>query len=332
MDATVGDLDRVREGELRLRRDEVLGERARDRHDLEHRSRLEHVGHGVITLQAHALGLREVVRVVTRGLGHREHGPRLRVEHDRRPVLRAIPCDGLPQHLLRVRLDRVVERQVDVRAVALRLRLNRVDRLAGSVLDDPLATGPPGERLVEGELESREPVVVDARVAEHLRRQSALRIEAPFLRVEAEPRKVPQLQLRGQSGVGLARDVHEAVRPVGKLRRDLARIEVHHLRDDRGLTTRIANQPRIRVDRRRLLADCQLDPAPVVDRPARGRDRHLRAVLAGGEAPERAGAHALQPGGAQECDPEQEREDREQQPDPAVGDPRSDYEPGRIRT
>ena len=226
----------------------------------------------------------------------------------------------------------MIERQVDVRPVALRLRLNRVDRLAGGVLDDPLAARPPGERLVARELEPREPVVVDARVAEHLRRQSALRIEAPFLRIEAEPRQVPQLQLRGQSRVGLARDVHEAVRPVGELRRDLARIEVHHLRDDRGLTTRIANQPRIRVDRRRLLADCQLDPAPVVDRPARGRDRDFLAVLARGEPSERAGAHALEPGGPEERDREREAEDREEQPDPPVRDPRAQREPGRIRT
>src|SRR5439155_16441973 len=101
---------------------------------------------------------------------------------------------------------------------------------------------------------------------------------------------------------------------------------------DRSLTTRVANEARIRVDRRRLLADRQLDTAAVVDRPARGRDRDLFAVLARGEPPERAGAHALEPGGPEERDREREAEDREEQPDPPVRDPCAQREPGRIRT
>ena len=72
------------------------------------------------------------------------------------------------QDPLRVRLDRVVERQVDVLAVPLGTRGDRVDGLAGGVLDDPLATWAPRELLVERELEACEATVVHARVTEHL--------------------------------------------------------------------------------------------------------------------------------------------------------------------
>ena len=75
--------------------------------------------------------------------------------------------------------------------------------LADGVLDDRLAPGPARELLVERELEPREAVVVDARVAEHLRRDRALRIEAPLLRVEAEARQVPLLQLCRRAGSAL---------------------------------------------------------------------------------------------------------------------------------
>src|SRR5207247_4978008 len=72
-------------------------------------------------------------------------------------------------------------------------------------------------------------------------------------------------------------------------------------------------------DRRRLLADRELQAAAVVDRSARGRKGHVLAVLARGQAAVRAGPHALQPRGPQERDPEQEHEAREQEPDAAVG-------------
>jgi hypothetical protein len=74
----------------------------------------------------------------------------------------------VPQDRLRVRLDRMVERQVDVLAVSLGARGDRVDGLAGGVLDDPLATRAARELLVERELEACEATVVNARIAEHL--------------------------------------------------------------------------------------------------------------------------------------------------------------------
>ena len=133
--------------------------------------------------------LRVDVRVEPGRDRHRPHGAGGRVEHDRGRALRVPAQHGVAQHGLRVRLDRVVERQVDVAAVAHRLRDDGVDRLAGGVLDDPLAAGPAGQLAVERELEPGEAAVVDARVAEHLRGERELRVEAPLLAVGVDPRQ-----------------------------------------------------------------------------------------------------------------------------------------------
>ena len=87
----------------------------------------------------------------------------------------------------------MIEGQVDVAAVALGLGGHRVDHLAGGVLHDPLSPRPPGEDAVEREFEPGEAVVVEARVAQHLRGEGALRVEPALLRIEPEPCEVPSL-------------------------------------------------------------------------------------------------------------------------------------------
>src|SRR6185503_8530527 len=249
---------------------------------------------------------------------HGANGARRGVEHDRGRALRVPLRDRVAQHRLRVCLDRMVEREVDVAPVALRLGDDRVDRLARGVLDDALATGPPGELLVERELEAGQAVVVDARVPDQLRGERELRVEAALLRIEPEARQTPFLELRRLRRVGLALDVDEAVRPVGQLLVDLVRVELQRLRDRRGLGLRVRHLARVGVHRLRLLADRELEPRAVVDRPARGRDHDILAVLARGEPAERGGTHALKPGRAQEGEPEGEHEDAEEQPDATV--------------
>ena len=74
----------------------------------------------------------------------------------------------------------------------------------------------------------------------------------------------------------------------------------------------------IGVDRRLLLADRELDAGAVEDRPAAGRDLLRRFVLVAREAREMRRVHSLQPERAREHPREGEREQREQEPDPAV--------------
>src|SRR5256886_15460433 len=132
-----------------------------------------------------------------------------------------------------------------------------------------------------------------------------------LLRIEAEAGQVPLAQPLGAHRVGLPLDVDEAVRAVAELGGKRDRVEPQDPRRDRGLAVRVAHLQRVGADRRRLLADRELQAAAVVDRPARGRKRHVLAVLARGQAAVRTGAYALQPRGPQERDPEQEPEARE---------------------
>src|SRR5205814_4596877 len=92
----------------------------------------------------------------------------------------------------------------------------RVEHVAERVAHERLVAGSSRERLVERELEAGKSVVVDTRVAEDLRRDRVLRVEATLLGIETQTGDVPRLELRGSRRVGLALDVDEAVRPVGR--------------------------------------------------------------------------------------------------------------------
>ena len=117
--------------------------------------------------------------------------------------------DGLLEHLLDVRLDHVVERQIGVPALVRRALADDIDRAPERVLHDRLAPGPATEVAVERELEACEPAVVQARVPEHLRGDTALRVAAALLGIEPEPGHVLPLELRGV----------DAERPAGRERR-----------------------------------------------------------------------------------------------------------------
>ena len=99
VDHAVCDLQGAGNPDRRVRRDVVLRERAADRHDLEHRAGLEDVVHRVVDRQAVRGRRRVVVRVVARLLRHAEDRARVRVDDDRRRVLRvplAAPCSRAP--------------------------------------------------------------------------------------------------------------------------------------------------------------------------------------------------------------------------------------------
>ena len=171
---------------------------------------------------------------------------------------------------------------------------------------------------VETKLEPGDARVVDTGVAEHLRRHGVLRVGAPLLRVRVDPGEPLLLQGGRALRVGLPLHVDERLLPVEELRVDLVRIDVQRMSGgDRDLP-RVADQPRIRVDGLRLLADRELDAHAVVDRPAAGGGRDHVVVLLSGEPLEPRRAHDLKPERAAERDGEHERKDRDQQADPPV--------------
>src|SRR6202011_1190158 len=106
-----------------------------------------------------------------------------RVEHDRRRALGAPLLYGVREDLLGIRLNLVVDREEDRLAGPRGSDGLNVDRAAERVADDDLLAGPAAQRIVELELESRETLVVDARITEHLRRDRLLRIRAPLFAV-----------------------------------------------------------------------------------------------------------------------------------------------------
>jgi hypothetical protein len=125
-------------------------------------------------------------------------------------------------------------------------------------------------------------VVVDARVAEDLRGDPVLRVEAALLRIEPESRDVQALEALGASGIRLPLDVDEPMRPVGELLVDLFRRQPQDTRNHRGRLRRVLNLQWIGIDGDRLLADSELDAGAVEDRAAVGCKVDRRAVLARG--------------------------------------------------
>src|SRR5262245_7182514 len=236
--------------------------------------------------------------------------------------------DLVAHHRFGLGLDRVVDRERDALALPRRPRVEDVDRLPRWVADDSLAPRGSGQRAVETELESCEPVVIGARVPDHLRRDLVEGVDALFLVREAEAEDVRLLQDLGAFGVGLTLDVDESVRPIGELGEHLIRVHPQRSCDDIRGRLRVADQLRVREDRCRLSANRELDARTVEDRPPPCGLDDRRLVLAGGEPLVAARADSLEPRCAREHREERESEDDEDEPDSPVRQlhlPRSRY-------
>ena len=317
VDDTVGHVDLVRKRERRPRRDEALGEHGAHGHDLERRAGLVRVRDSPVALKV-ARGRRIAIRVVAALDGHGENPAGPGVEHDRGGRLRSPVVDRAPQHGLGLGLDRVVEREADVLPRVCGLRVEDIDHLPGGIANDSLAARLPRELALELELETGEAMIVRARVADDLRPDLAQRVDALFLGDEAEPREPQLLQLLGPNRIGLAHEVHEAVRAIGQPAQDVVRIDAERAADGVRGRRRVTDLVRVRIDRRRLAADRELNPGPVIDgAAAAGVDDGL-VVLVVGQARVAPGPYPLQPRRAQEQRGEAEREDGEREPDPPV--------------
>src|SRR5262249_61201547 len=123
--------------------------------------------------------------------------------------------------------------------------------------------GTAGQGAVQGVLESLEALVVEPGVADDLRCNRALRVEAELLRVEADAGEAERLQVVGLVGVRLPRDVHEAMRPVYEARVEARRIEPELLRCGEGQVASPSHLAWIRVDGGRGLSDREGLAGPV---------------------------------------------------------------------
>ena len=327
VDHAVRDLEGAGNLELRVRRDVVLRERAADGHDLEHRARLEDVAHRMVEGETVRRRGRVAVRVVARLLRHPEDRARARVEDDGRRVLRVPLAHRLLEHLLGVRLDMAVEREIDVTAVVSRAILDRVDGLAERVPHLRRPTRRPLQLLVQLELEPREAGVVRAREAEYRRRDRSLRIDALLVGLEREADEVALHEPGREPRRRLPLDVDETAAAVGELPVQGPDRNSQYLRRDPRLAAWIGDLHRIGVDVGRLLTDREWIPQPVVDRPSCGRqgDRLLRLRLR--HRGERRGPHGLEPSRARAEGREREEDDEEEKAEPRVDDPRLQRRP-----
>ena len=212
----------------------------------------------------------------------------------------------------------MVEREVDVLAGNLRAFVLHVDHLAAGILDDRLLAGAPCEVLVVLQLEAGEAVAVGADVAEHLRRDRLLRIGATLLGIEAEAGKLQPLQRERSRGIGLTRDVHEALGAIGKQRVEAVRVGAERPLDRECGLSRIHDLLRIRVDGRRALTESELDTDAVVDRAAARRKDDRLSMLRLAQRRQRFRAHRLQPGRTEQQPAEGEHQRGEKEADPPV--------------
>ena len=258
------------------------------------------------------------IGVVSRLDRHREDGPRARIEHDRAGALRVPLAHCRAQHLLGVRLDAVIEREKHVTTRSLGKLVLDVEDVAGRVLDDRLLARMACEEGVELELEAREPVPVDADVAEHLRRDRALRIVPLLFGIEAEALQLQPLQCSRLRRIRLPFDIDEPVRAVGEQRIQAVRVQPERPLDRERGRPRVLDLLGVRVDGRGPLAEAELDAGAVVDRAAARRESDGFAVLGLPELRERRRAHALEPCRTKEQAAERDRERHQQEPDPPV--------------
>ena len=248
---------------------------------------------------------REAVRVEAGALRHREHAAGARVEHDAVAPSRAIAHGrrAAPPRPAPGSCGRSSGRRPCPRAPAL-VRRRRSTRPNGSLT----TVSRPARRasvLVELELEAREAAVVDAGVAEHLRGDRALRVGAPLLADRSRsPGRLP-LQRGGLRRVGLARDVDEALRPVGEQRVERGLRRARACARSRDARPRAGSRPGAGWRRRSSPARRSRAGRRCGRRSCRGRrgSSTVSRCWVAPAATSDSAPHALQPGRAREQSP-----------------------------
>ena len=124
----------------------------------------------------------------------------------------------------------MVDRQEHVASGPLGDRLDDVQDAAERILDERLASRPTAQQTLEAQLEAGEATVVRARVAEHVRSDAALRIDAPLFLQEADAGQAAPLERLRLLRICLPLDVDEALRLVEQLRVEHIGIDAQRLR------------------------------------------------------------------------------------------------------
>ena len=316
--------------ELRLRRDLLLLQRARDGERLEGRAGLVGRADGAV-LAREVGGVAGLVGVDARPVGEREQRAGARVHDDRRGGVRAPGLADVREHLLGLVLDRLVDRERDLGAGLGRARLAQLDRLAERVLDQAALAVAAAQLGVERVLEPRQAGALGADAADQLGGEEVARVGAAVLGDELEPLDLHPLDApRADRGHAVG-EVGEAGVAARELLEELALGRAQGARELGGDLGRVLDQVRRHGDGRRGLGDGELDPVAVGDRAALGGDGDLRGLLGRGDLAQRVGAHHPEPAGAQAGEREHGEEDREEEADPSFDQPHGALTLGRGR-
>ena len=219
-DLAVGHGDRRREVERRVRPHLALLERGGHGERLERRAGL--VGHARRPVHHRVVRrVEQAVGVDARPVGERQHGPVLRVHHERGGALGLPRLPDPGERLLGLVLDVGVERELDVRPPPRAGDVAQLDRVAQRVLDElALAVGA-AQPAVELVLEPRQALPVGPDVAEQLRGHPRARVVALELRQEVDALDLEPARPVGAAGGHVAREVDEAGVPAGELAQQL---------------------------------------------------------------------------------------------------------------
>ena len=209
-DLAVGDLDRRRQVERRVRRDLAVLERAGHRERLERRARL--VGGADRAVLARVLGrVAGLVGVDLRPVREREDLAVARVHHDRGRALGLVRLADLGEHLLGASWIAASSVSRTFWPGAVGRGVAQLDRVAERVLDQLALAVAAAQVLVVLVLEPGQALVVGAGEAEQLRGHPVARVDPLGLVDELEPLDAQLLDaVRARLGGMLARELDEA--------------------------------------------------------------------------------------------------------------------------
>ena len=270
----VADDDRLADiVEDRVGRHETFLERACHRDHLVRRPRLVHDLGGLVLLRR---GRRTRGLIGARAVDgrHRDDVAGQHVGDDGHPALRARGLHLLGEHVLGVRLDRLVEREHEILpALCTRDGVATAWDLVpvGVTLDARLARAS-AQRLLVSRLEAAEPVVVGTHEAEHRRRQRARRVEPLRFRLVRQPREAERLHTRDGGVVDRARDVREPALLIRQPRRQRGLVDADEWRERRRVRVRVLDDVGVGDDRRLRYRQREVDAVAVEDAAALGRN------------------------------------------------------------
>ena len=299
-------------------RDQALLERRRGGHHLEGRAGLVGVGDDAVA-PGLRVGRAEAVGIEGRPGGHREHGAGRRVEHHQAAALRAQPLHARGELALGDRLQRRVEREVDVAARHRRGR-RQVGRHGHARLGVAQHGAPPrlaGDHLLVHRLEPAQAVIVGADVAEHLGCGVAQRVVALRLLEEVDAGELEIAHRARLRRIELAREPDELA-VAGELARELRAVAAEDPGERRRGALGVLDLARHREGRLHLDRDRELAPARVVDRAARRVELDHPLLLALGAPGELVVAQHLEvvEPRADRHDPERDDADQHEQAAP----------------